>query len=89
MKKVEWPQSVLDALTKYWLQADSTDRKAITQACHAIEKRLSNDPENEGESREAGRCITFELPLSVIFRVEADGRTVTVLKVLLMRRRSA
>ena len=87
MRQVEWHQSVVDELTRLWLQSDSSERKAITRACHAVEKRLANDPENEGESRPDGRRITFEPPLVLVFRVEADGRTVTVLDVRLMRRR--
>jgi hypothetical protein len=88
MRKVDWLQDVLDALAQFWMESDSNLRKAITKACHAVEKRLAMDPETEGESRADGRRITFEPPLAVVFRVEADGRTVTVVEVRLMRRRS-
>jgi hypothetical protein len=86
MRKVEWLQDVLDALAQLWMQSDSDLRQAITKACYAVEKRLAKDPENEGESRVDGRRITFEPPLAVVFRLEADGRTVTVVEVRLMRR---
>ncbi len=89
MRKVDWLQEVLDTLTLLWMQADSDLRKAITQACHAVEKRLAKDPENEGESRADGRRITFEPPLAMVFRVESDGRTVTVVEVRLMRRKAS
>jgi hypothetical protein len=88
MRKVEWLQDVLVTLALLWMQSDSDLRKEITKACHAVEKRLAKDPENEGESRADGRRITFEPPLAVVFRLEADGRTVTVVDVRLMRRRS-
>ena len=81
MRKVIWHQNALDALTRLWLQSDSEMRKAITEAVHSVDKRLANDAEHEGESRDDGRRITFEPPLVLVFRIEADGQTVTVLEV--------
>ncbi len=78
---------MLDALTQLWINSDADLRKAITKACHALEKRLASDPENEGESRPDGRRITFEPPLAVIFQIEADAKTVTILDVRLIRKR--
>jgi hypothetical protein len=85
--QVEWLQAALDELTSLWLQADSAQRRVITQATHAIELRLGSDPLNEGESRPGGRRITFVPPLAVRFCVESDGRTVTVLHVRMFARR--
>jgi len=62
-------------------------RQAITAASHAIEQSLRNNPHNAGESRSGGRRIVFAPPLAVVFRVEADGQTVTVLQVRLSRPR--
>jgi len=87
MFHVEWLQSALDDLARFWTQADSALRQAITAASHAIEQRLLTDPHNAGESRSGGRRIFIAPPLAVIFRVEADGQTVTVLRVRLSRPR--
>ena len=87
MFQVEWLQSVLDELARLWNQADSDVRQALTAACHEIDQRLERDPAREGESRAAGRRLTFVPPLAVTFRIEADGRTVTVLDIRLFRRR--
>jgi len=87
MFRVEWLQSALDELMIQWMQANATQRQAITTASHAIDQRLGNDPSNEGESRPGGRRITFVAPLAIRFRIEADGQTVTVLHVRLFGRR--
>jgi plasmid stabilization system protein ParE len=89
MFRVRWERRALDNLADLWTQADSVARQAITKASHTIEQRLRQNPHQEGESRSKGRRITFELPLAVIFRVEADGQTVSVLHVRLVRRRRA
>ena len=87
MFQVEWLQTAVDEMTNLWMQADSTQRQAITAASHALEQRLKRDPANEGESRPGGRRITFIPPLAVRFQIEADGQTVTVLHVRLFGRR--
>jgi plasmid stabilization system protein ParE len=87
MFRVKWRQSAVDELADIWMQADSAGRKAITAASHEIDRRLSRDPANEGESRSGGRRLLFAPPLSVIFQLEADGRTVMVLRVRRLPRR--
>jgi hypothetical protein len=87
MFHVEWLQSALDELAAIWLQADSAERKAISAASHVLEARLQHDPRSEGESRSKGRRITFISPLAATFRLEDDGRTVTILHVRMFRRR--
>jgi hypothetical protein len=79
MIKVKWHQGALDELTRIWTLADSNQRKGITAATHALDQRLGSRPEEEGESRSEGRRITFFPPLSLLFRIEKDGRSVTVL----------
>jgi len=85
---VEWLQSVLDELARLWTEADSALRKAITAASHEIDQRLQRDPHNEGESRSMGRRIMFVAPLAVTFRIEPDGKTITIVDVRLFRPRS-
>jgi hypothetical protein len=88
MFRVEWLQSPIDELARLWIGADSALRQALTAACHEIDQRLRDDPLNESESRPNGRRITFVPPLAVTFRIERDGRTVTVVEIRLFRRRS-
>jgi hypothetical protein len=59
MYQVRWLQSALDELADQWLRATSEERQAITSAAHAVERRLAEDPVEEGESRPKGRRITF------------------------------
>jgi plasmid stabilization system protein ParE len=87
MFRVKWRQTALDELADIWTQANSAERKAITAASHEIDRRLSRDPSNEGESRSGGRRILFAPPLSAVFQLEADGQTVTVLRVRRLPRR--
>jgi hypothetical protein len=87
MFRVRWERRALNELADLWTRADSATRPAITTASHAVEQRLRQDASQEGESRSGGRRVTFEPPLSVVFRVEADGQTVSVLQIRLFRRR--
>ena len=87
MMRVEWLQSALDDLADIWTRADSPRRKAITVASHDVDHRLGNDPWHAGESRSGSQRVLFAEPLIVFFRIEADGRTVTVLSVREWRRR--
>jgi hypothetical protein len=89
MCRVRWQKKARNELAQAWLQADSAERKAITAASHEIDQRLRKDPRNEGESRTKNRRIMFVQPLVVIFRVEKDGKTVSVLQIRLFRRGGA
>lgn len=85
--RIRWERRAMDALTTAWTAADSAGRQTIMSANHAFEQRLRNSPYTEGESRSRGRRVGFEPPLSFVFRVEADGRTVSVLEFRLYRSR--
>jgi plasmid stabilization system protein ParE len=89
MFRVRWERRALDELTRQWTLADSAGRQAITAASHAVDQRLRANPRQEGESREKGRRITFVPPLAVVFRVESDGETVSVLELRVFRRQMA
>jgi hypothetical protein len=84
---VEWDQLPLDEVTVLWLAADTVGRKAITQACDTVDQQLSANPFANSESRYNNRRITFVPPLVVIYRIESDDRTVTVIDVRQIRRR--
>jgi hypothetical protein len=60
-----------------WIAA--TDQNAVTAASHAIDQMLSNDPENEGESRPNGRRVVYSSPLGVRYRVDPNENRVRVL----------
>jgi hypothetical protein len=86
MYHIEWLQSALEELAAVWTPANSELRRAIT-ASNMIEQRLWHNPRNEGESRAAGRRLTFIPPLAAIFRIEDDNQTVTIEHVQLFGRR--
>jgi hypothetical protein len=87
--RVRWHKRALNRLTTLWTQADSANRKALTQASDAIDRQLAGDPYAQSESRPKGRRIGFSSPLAVYFPVEADGQTVTVLQVHTFATRNA
>jgi mRNA-degrading endonuclease RelE of RelBE toxin-antitoxin system len=88
MFKVRWEKEALNELTALWLHASPEIRKAITAATNEIDQQLSLNPLRDSESRQEGRRILFSFPLGVVFRVEDDARTVSVLKVWLFKKRS-
>ena len=85
MFRVRWEETALDELTQLWVQAVSALRRRITAASGEIDRQLSQDPFSTGESRTAGRRVMFVAPLGAMFRIEADGKTVSVLHVWLFR----
>jgi hypothetical protein len=87
MFRVRWARVALNQLGAAWSQADAALRQRITMAAHRLDQPLRNDPLSRSESRPGGRRIRFTPPLGVIFRIEADGRTVSVLRVWVVRRR--
>ena len=87
MFRVDWLQTALDQLTTIWMQADSALRQAITSASHQIEQRLRSDPLAQGESRSEGRRILLISPLGILFRLEADGQTVSIMRVWVFHKR--
>jgi hypothetical protein len=88
MYRVEWLQTALNQLAALWTPADSTLRQAITAASHQIDQQLQTDPISASESRPGGRRVFFASPLGILFRMEADGQTVSILRVWLFRRRN-
>ncbi len=88
MYRVRWKKSAVNDLTIFWLAADSTMRKAISQASHRMEKELARDPENVGESREGSDRVHNDFPLGILFQVDTTDRIVRVLQVWLFKKRS-
>jgi plasmid stabilization system protein ParE len=88
MFRVRLTRTARRELTDIWLAVPIAARDVIMRAYDDVAARLGRDPMNEGESRSRGRRITFEHPLSVVFRVESDGNNVTILHVHHIRRRT-
>lgn len=88
MFHVRWEGMALNELTALWTDAESSLRQLITETVPQIDRQLETDPFVESESRSGGRRILFSSPLGVLFRIEADGQTVSVLHIWLFRTRS-
>jgi hypothetical protein len=87
MYRLRWAKKALAELAAAWTGADSNIRHAITAATHQIDQQLQTAPLAESESRPGGRRIRFVRPLGIIFRLEKDNVTVSVLHVWLFRER--
>ena len=88
MYRVDWLQTALNQLAAIWTDSDSTMRKAITSAKMEIDRKLLTDPLGESESRSGGRRVIFVFPLGILFKIEPDGLTVSVLQVWLFRKKT-
>lgn len=76
---VLWLPDAENELAAVWMA--SADRDAVTTASAELDRRLTDDPENEGESRGGDRRITFEKPLAIDFDVYPDRKLVQVVRV--------
>ena len=76
---VIWNPSAERELARLWEAAD--DRRDITLASNAIDRRLAEAADLAGESRDDDDRIDFERPLGIRFRVSLDDRKVLVLNV--------
>jgi len=87
MFRVRWEETALNELAAHLTDAPSPLRQRITAATNHLDALLRDDPFRESESRPEGRHVLFVSPLGVTFRVEADGTTVSVLRIWLFRQR--
>lgn len=87
MFSVDWSEESLRELAALWVLVSSEERASVTSACHDVDQRLERDPLGEGESRSAGQRILFVAPVAVVYQLEADEQTVTVLHVHYFRQR--
>jgi len=77
--------SAQDELANIWLNA--ADPQAVADAADEIDRVLSRDPLNSGESRGGSTRMIVERPLTVLFDVNPDDVLVTVFAVFYWRRR--
>ena len=76
---VLWKPTAEASLTELWLHAD--DKASVPAAANRIDAALRRDPLSVGESRDRGRRVHFDLPLGVLFTVDAMDRTVFIIQV--------
>jgi hypothetical protein len=81
MFQVRWEDTALNELAALWIQAEATLREEITTATSQIDEELEANPYVLGESRPEGRRILFIYPLGVLFRIEQDEQTISVLHI--------
>ena len=87
MCRVRWQRAALNELANLWLQADGPLRARIIVATHQVDSALRRDPIGKSESRSGNWRILLVSPLGVAFRIEPDGRTVSVTKVWVFQKR--
>jgi len=85
MFRIEWPPSIEIALLELWAMADPMLRARISATINELERRLAQDPLNEGESRIDEVRVAFERPLGIKFTVDTVSMIVTVLDVWLFK----
>ena len=79
MYTVLWVPAAEAELAELWSTA--RDRARLATAANEIDLQLRLTPEEQGESRAAGRRILLVAPLGVTFEVLASDRIVRVLDV--------
>jgi hypothetical protein len=82
--RVLWLSATEEALTLLWL--DESIQTDVTRAADEIDRRLRRNPDQEGESRPAGRRILFVSPLAVTYKVFPDENLVVVSDVWRVRK---
>jgi hypothetical protein len=80
MFRVEWSRSVELVIFELWALAEPALQARISAAINELERRLSLNPLNEGESRLDNIRITFQRPLGIEFSVDSATMIVTVLR---------
>jgi plasmid stabilization system protein ParE len=73
MFTVVWSSAALDALADVYVVLDLAGQDRVAAAVDALNRRLADDPHDEGESRSGGFRITFIDRLAVSFLV-TDAR---------------
>ncbi len=76
--QVEWKESAIDRLADFYVTASPEDRAVIELAAERINRELTRDPLEHGESRESlYRRVWFVPPLVVIYDVVmSEGKVV-------------
>ena len=75
---VLWVRSTLDDLARIRAEIDASQWPIVSSAIGEIERRLRDNPEEEGESRSDGQRISFVTPLGFTFQPVPDQQVVIV-----------
>jgi plasmid stabilization system protein ParE len=75
---VIWSPEALSKLADLWNK--STDREGISRSADAIERKLRDEPEQQGEDYYGDRLLV-EYPLAVGFRVLVEDRIADIFDV--------
>jgi hypothetical protein len=75
---VVWRREAEDKLAEIWM--DANDRTAVTLAAAAIERKLRDDPDQQGQEF-YGDHLLVEDPLAVVFQVREGDRVAYVIDV--------
>lgn len=78
--RVVWRRTVRDNIytAAHLAYEMGRDAQALSHAVADIELRLSDEPAAEGESRSGAERVTIVAPLTVVFEVFEDSKTVLV-----------
>lgn len=83
---VVWLEEAEEDFVALW--ASATDSAEIASAGTELHRLLTDDPADQGESRDEGQRMLFLPPLGVRFEVRSEDLLVTVLAVWSFRRRT-
>ena len=75
---VIWSPDALNKLAQLW--TNSTDREAISRSTDAIERKLRDDPEEQGDDFYGDRLL-IEFPIAVGFHVRVEDRIADIFDV--------
>lgn len=78
MHHIRWFNEARDKLADMWLDADSDLREDLTLLIPELERQLTRDPYNAGESRTGESRVEFLEYLGVSFEVDDATDTVWV-----------
>ena len=74
---VTWRREAEDQLMVLWIRA--SNKEAITGYAQQIESILGRNPNEQGESRNAGTRLAFFRPLCVRYLVDEENKRVSVI----------
>jgi len=78
MFTVKWTQRALNQLADFYVAMDLPGQDRLGAKIDALNRRLSRDPMDEGESRAGNYRVTFVEDLTIRFTVDPDDRVVRV-----------
>jgi hypothetical protein len=79
---IVWSEPALDQLADAYLSARNEGRgDEFSRSVEALEDELTHDPSLVGESRQGPNRVIYDLPASVLYRVDENTHVVVILSV--------